>query len=146
MSSLVGHKFHFLHVIHIPSDSFFLGHTYSLTHSYLHPVEHLIHVIMAPNSRIILTRHAQAEHNVGLDYSSKLLTSSYYSPPSPTLIDAQLQPQSTTHLLRRWARNKQRHSLHKSKLSPKKSTSSPPALSSAPCKPPNSAGRPQSRA
>ena len=27
---------------------------------------------MAPNSRIILTRHAQAEHNVGLDYSSKL--------------------------------------------------------------------------
>lgn len=25
---------------------------------------------MAPNSRIILTRHAQAEHNVGLDYSS----------------------------------------------------------------------------
>lgn len=24
---------------------------------------------MAPNSRIILTRHAQAEHNVGLDYS-----------------------------------------------------------------------------
>ena len=27
---------------------------------------------MAPTSRIILTRHAQAEHNVGLDYSSKL--------------------------------------------------------------------------
>lgn len=26
---------------------------------------------MAPNSRIILTRHAQAEHNVDLDYSSK---------------------------------------------------------------------------
>lgn len=25
---------------------------------------------MAPNSRIILTRHAQAEHNVDLDYSS----------------------------------------------------------------------------
>lgn len=25
---------------------------------------------MAPNSRLILTRHAQAEHNVGLDYSS----------------------------------------------------------------------------
>jgi broad specificity phosphatase PhoE len=25
---------------------------------------------MAPNSRIILTRHAQAEHNVGLDYTS----------------------------------------------------------------------------
>lgn len=26
---------------------------------------------MAPNSRIILTRHAQAEHNVDLDYSSE---------------------------------------------------------------------------
>lgn len=25
---------------------------------------------MAPNSRLILTRHAQAEHNVDLDYSS----------------------------------------------------------------------------
>ena len=29
---------------------------------------------MAPNSRIILTRHAQAEHNVDLDYSSKCNT------------------------------------------------------------------------
>jgi hypothetical protein len=26
---------------------------------------------MAPNSRIILTRHAQAEHNVDLDYTSQ---------------------------------------------------------------------------
>ena len=26
---------------------------------------------MAPNSRIILTRHAQAEHNVDLDYTSE---------------------------------------------------------------------------
>lgn len=28
---------------------------------------------MAPNSRLILTRHAQAEHNVDLDYSSRYL-------------------------------------------------------------------------
>lgn len=28
---------------------------------------------MAPNSRIILTRHAQAEHNVDLDYTSQYL-------------------------------------------------------------------------
>lgn len=28
-------------------------------------------LIMAPNSRIILTRHAQAEHNVDLDYTSE---------------------------------------------------------------------------
>jgi len=32
-----------------------------------------IHSVMAPTSRIILCRHAQAEHNVDLDYSSKSL-------------------------------------------------------------------------
>lgn len=39
---------------------------------------------MAPNSRIILTRHAQAEHNVDLDYSSKFIQNFDVSQPMQT--------------------------------------------------------------
>jgi len=50
---------------------------------------------MAPHSRIILVRHAQAEHNVTFDWSSKTLPNQTKT-KQPQLSSTDLQPQSPT--------------------------------------------------